>query len=151
MAAAHLMELDDSFKIQKAWSLSQFATHRQRSNPDPAATLWLILSFFFCFYISKTLKILQGNPKPLQTVTLGVGVCLQFFAELRYVFSLGVFTWTSRAAIKKITWILKFPKFQPNFMRLGVLSENIKFQGFIRYDGVKVQKKARNGDPELTI
>lgn len=57
----------------------------------------------------------------------------------------------SRAAIKKITWILKFPKFQPNFMHLGVLSENIKFQGFIRYDEVKVQKKARNGDPELAI
>lgn len=44
MAAAHLMELDDSFKIQKAWSLSQFAAHHQRSNPDPAATLWLILT-----------------------------------------------------------------------------------------------------------
>lgn len=36
-------------------------------------------------------------------------------------------------------------------MHLGVLSENMKFQGFIRYDEVKVQKKARNGDPELTI
>lgn len=36
-------------------------------------------------------------------------------------------------------------------MHLGVLSENIKFQGFIRYDEVKVQKKARNGDPEPTI